>query len=398
MKTLLLVIPNLGTGGAQNVFRDQYRFYSNHYKTIGVVFNWDGALPEDKQLGIVSLDVPGGGNWLSKGQNFFKRIRKLKAIKASNLITHSISHLEGADYVNILSGKKEKIFCWLHGTKKFDGEIRGALGWLRKKVMMPLLYRRSQMIAVSEGIRLEMITELTIDPKQVRTILNGFDLEAINRLKNEPSQLPTGPILITHCRLAPQKNLSALIRIFTILKHNRPVKLVIMGDGELRNELISQATSARLSVYSTWNNDVLHDSYDVYFVGRKSNPYSLLSKATVYAMTSAWEGFPLSLGEAMACGLPSVASDCFTGPREILAPGFSGPQPVDQPHPTDFGILLPQADNEQHIKLWSQILAQLFDDATARKRYSDAAIGRMSDLDQKEISKKWLALIDNGNE
>jgi len=398
MKTVLMVIPNLGTGGAQNVFLDQYRFYSKHFKTIGVVFNWDGALPEDKELGIISLDVTGGGNWFTKSNNFVKRIRKLRAIKKANNVTHSISHLEGADYVNILSGKNEKIFCCIQGTKKFDGEIRGVLGWVRKNLMMPFLYKRCNIVAVSEGIRAEMINNFGLKPKQIVTIFNGVDLEAIARKKNEPSQLPSEPILITHCRLAPQKNLTQLIRIFALLKQIRPIRLVIVGDGELRDELISQSASANLSVYSTWRNDVMNDSYDIYFVGRQSNPYSMLSRATVYAMTSAWEGFPLSLGEALACALPSLATDCFTGPREILAPGFAGPQPIEQPLPTDFGILMPLADTQQHIELWAQTLAQLFDDAAARKQYSTTALHRMFDLDHKEISKKWLELIDDRNE
>src|ERR1041385_3368147 len=257
MTVVMLIIPNLGRGGAQKVFRDQLRFYSTHFKTIGCVFNLDGCLPEDRDLGVISLDVPAGGNVFSKTLNFFKRAWKLRAIKRANNVSHSISHLEGADYANILSRQSESLICWIHGTKIFDREIRGPLGLLRKKILMPVLYKRDiRMVAVSEGIRREMTGTLKIDPKKIQTIVNGFDLDAINKKKNETSSfsLPpiADPIIITHCRLALQKNIEGLINIFALVRQARSAKLIIVGDGELRDQLVSQARSKGMSVYLGW--------------------------------------------------------------------------------------------------------------------------------------------------
>src|SRR5262245_12155733 len=107
---LILIIPNLGTGGAQAVFRQQLAFFSKHIPTIGVVFNRDNFSTADAGLdNVISLDVGAGATWLTKFGRFMERIRKLRAIKKQYGITISISHLEGADYINILSRESEKV-------------------------------------------------------------------------------------------------------------------------------------------------------------------------------------------------------------------------------------------------------------------------------------------------
>src|SRR5687767_2781547 len=113
---ILIIIPNLGKGGAQQVFRDQLHFFATHSNVIGCVFNWDDVFEDDRLPNIISLNVPAGNNMLSKIYCFLKRISALREIKKKNKIDFSISHLEGADYTNILSKRKEKIICWIHGT------------------------------------------------------------------------------------------------------------------------------------------------------------------------------------------------------------------------------------------------------------------------------------------
>src|SRR5688572_15352067 len=143
---ILIIIPNLGRGGAQQVFRDQLQFYSEKHDTLGCVFNWDDTFTDDRHSNIVSLDIPGGKNWPAKIFQFFKRVLALRKIKKQYNIEFSISHLEGADHVNLLSKKKEKVICWIHGTKAFDENIEGILGIIRKKILIPLTYRLSDKI------------------------------------------------------------------------------------------------------------------------------------------------------------------------------------------------------------------------------------------------------------
>src|SRR5688572_32361440 len=134
---ILLIIPNLGRGGAQQVFRDQLQFYSQYYETKGCVFNFDDSFNDDKTPNIISLNVPAGSNFFSKLVCFCKRIIALRKLKKLYAFDFCISHLEGADYVNLLSRRKEKVICWIHGSRIFDENIEGVLGVIRKKIMIP---------------------------------------------------------------------------------------------------------------------------------------------------------------------------------------------------------------------------------------------------------------------
>jgi glycosyltransferase involved in cell wall biosynthesis len=399
--SLLLMIPNLGRGGAQQVFRDQLQFYSRHFNTIGCVFNMDDSFKDDKSSNIISLDIPAGRNTISKIICFFKRVAGIRRIKKQYNVNFSISHLEGADYVNILSKRKEKTICWIHGTKAFDENIQGTLGMIRKKVLIPLTYRLSdKIVTVSEGIRTELINIFKIPASKINTIYNNFILEdiftkAAQDLSPPVQELFTNrPVVITHCRLSKQKNLFALLDIFTALKPQEKASLVILGDGELREELLMHCSFNNLKTYSVWSAEQQFNSdYDVYFLGYERNPYPFLHRADLYVMTSSWEGFPLSLCEAMACEIPVISADCYTGPREIISPGLSAAQPVTKPVAAPFGVLMPLA-NKENNETWRDTILSLLRDDSRRHLFAKAGKQRVFEFDRKKISTQWLNLIE----
>jgi len=402
MSRLLILIPNLGPGGAQKIFRDQLQFYSTHIDTVGCVFNWDGAFEEDRLIkNIFSLRVAGGKNSFTKIYYFFLRVFRLGILKRRLGITHCISHLEGADYVNVLSHGSDKRTCWIHGTKRFDHNIEGFVGWLRKGILIPFFYQRSdQVVVVSEGIRKELTFYFGVSSSRITKIVNGFDLEEIKKLSNESCEIDlkllakSNHIVITHCRLARQKNISSLLSIFSKLKiTSRPV-LVILGDGEQRDQLIMNAKSIGLKTYSVWESNSADEFYDVFFLGHQSNPYPLLRQARLYVMTSLWEGFPLSLCEAMACGVPVIAADCFTGPREILSSDIGLSQPVEEPYQTPYGQLMPLANSPEANDVWTHAIAKLLQDEPTMNSLATAGSKRILEFDKRVIQTKWLIVIN----
>lgn len=403
-KNILLLIPNLGTGGAQKVFRQQLSFLSSHYVVHACVFNLDGAFDGDKNTNLHSLDVPAGSNTFWKAWYFCLRVIRLRSLKKKLNIHVSISHLEGADYVNVLSRTRDKVICWIHGTKKFDENIEGKTGWLRKSVLIPFLTNRSdRIVTVSEAIRHELIDEYEIEPQKIVRIYNGFDTEQIAYAKQEriPEKflfLGRTSAIITHCRLSRQKNLFALLQIHARVCARTKYPLIILGDGELRDELLAFSQSLNLKTFHVWSEMSVEPGYDVYFLGYQANPYRFLAIASMYVMTSGWEGFPLALCEALTCGLTGMSTDCPTGPREILHPSMDiKADPVEEMFHGDYGLLMPLANAEDHgvIGYWGQCVADVMSDPELRTKYAAAGPERVRQFELTNTMAEVVQLIEN---
>lgn len=400
---VLLVIPNLGLGGAQKVFYQQLADLAPHFEVSACVFGWDNSFPSDQTKGIISLDVPAGKSYLGKIYYFLLRVLRLRMLKNRLGIDLTISHLEGADYVNVLSKKNDKVICWVHGTKKFDENINGLIGLLRSHLLMPLLYRRAEkIVTVSFGIMHELKNSYPRLEHKLVAIQNGFDISLIQEKAFDDVEAEfveicnRSKVIVTHGRLSKQKNLSALIRIYAEAIKLRPAKLIIIGDGDLRNQILNESSLARLRVWSIWNPQELSESFDVYFLGQQDNPFKYLRYASIYVMTSGWEGFPLALCEAMVCKLPVMTSDCYTGPREIIAPELTLTQPVNSPMYASHGVLMPLADlqNQSIITMWSSTIQQILQDEELILRYKNAGMERIKEFGTEKTMIKTLAIIN----
>lgn len=403
---ILLLIPNLGLGGAQRVFHDHSVELARKHQVTEVVFNFDEGNMYPSTNKLVSLDVAGGGGTLDKLRNFGRRITRLRKLKAESKAAVCISHLEGADYVNLLSKGSEKVILCVHGSKLHDANISGAMGWLRKKVLMPALYNRAdRIVTVSRDIMPELIVGFGVNPEKLLTINNFFEVAAIEAKSQEQLSVAeaavyaAGPVLVTSGRLTAQKNQAPLLTIFAAVLRQCPVKLVFVGDGELRDELVDTARGLGLRVYTVWEAAALTPDFEVYFLGLQQNPFKYLRSATAFVFPSAWEGFPMALGEAMICGLPVVSTDCPTGPREMLAPATDTPAAaLRYAERGAYGLLLPMLNNTATLTddqvVWANALVQLLADAAERERLGHLAKQRMQDFTRERIFGQWLQLVE----
>ena len=404
---LLIIIPNRGMGGAQRAFHDHSVALSAYYKVTEVIFNEDEADFYPSGNVVRSLNVPGGGSPLAKIQNFWLRVKRLRELKAELKCDIAVSHLEGADYVNLLSKGREKAVVLIQGSKVHDRNISGTVGWLRKTILMPWLYQRAdKMVTVSRDIIPEMTDVFGVPRHKLSAINNSFEVESVRTRSLEPlddamvAVYAAGPVLVTSGRLAIQKNQAPLLDVFAILLKRQPAKLVFIGDGELRAPLVTRALGLGLRVYQSWNKEEeLTPNHDVYFVGLQDNPFKYIQPAQVFVFPSGWEGFPLALGEAMTCGVACATTDCPTGPREMLAPDSDAPEvPLRQAEWTRFGVLMPMLTEANSlsadITCWVDTLDQLLNDANARQLLGQAAQQRANDFTHQRIFAQWKELLN----
>lgn len=405
-KKLLMVIPNLGLGGAQRVFHDHSVELTKYYDVTEAVFDFDSENLYPSGNLLESLAVTGGGGPVRKLANFFRRVGQLRRLKQRLSTDICISHLEGADYVNLLSKGREKVILLIHGSKTYDRNISGTTGWLRKRVLMPLLYRRAdRIVTVSLGIIPEMVDDYGVDARKLSAINNSFEVESVWERAQEPlppamqAVYAAGSVLVTSGRLAIQKNQKPLLDIFAALRAKQAAKLVFVGDGELREELVQYAQSRGLRVHEAWGEEPLTPDFDVYFVGLQHNPFQYIRPASVFVFPSAWEGFPLALGEAMTCGVPVVSTDCPTGPREMLAPASATPAvPIRAAEWAEYGLLMPMLTEaatlvaDEHA--WVATLGALLNDAAKRAQLGNAARQRANDFTHANTFRRWKKLID----
>jgi len=172
-------------------------------------------------------------------------------------------------------------------------------------------------VAVSEGVAADLRAITGLPADRVRVIRNPVVTPDLERLAASPvdhSWLrdPEVPLVLGMGRLTRQKDFPTLVRALARVRAERPCRLMILGEGRDRQDLLTLARS-------------LGVSEDLALPGFVANPYPYLASASVFVLSSIWEGSPNALTEAMALGRPVVSTDCPSGPRELLRNGTVAP-------------------------------------------------------------------------
>lgn len=214
--------------------------------------------------------------------------------------------------------KSRKLAIRLSGNLSSAIAGKNALGkWMHKFHIRTLYSKADSVIAVSKGVADDFCHLADLPISKVTVVHNPTIPENIHTLSQKFIDhswfvTRTIPIVIGVGRFTKRKDFATLIKAFALLRQKLSCRLVLVGDGQEKENYLSLAKS--LGVLQ-----------DIYFPGVTSNPYAYMAKANVLALTSkAAEGSPNVIKEALALGLPVVSTDCPSGPREILDNGKFG--------------------------------------------------------------------------
>lgn len=398
-KRILLIIPEMSMGGAQRSLSNLSLELARYHQVWLAIFNKNDGIAYPYGGKLICLDVIPRAGVFQKLKSFMQRVARLRKLKRELGIEVSISFLEGADYVNILSKSTDKIVLSIRGSKRYDERMVGAFFLLRHKCLIPWLYRRADaIVTVNHGIANELLIYYGLQKSRIVTIGNFYNVSEITSLSFEPKnenlkRLYQHTVLIVTGRLAPEKGLKSLILVFHGLKQKmNDLRLIMLGDGPSLNELVTTCKGLGLIVHQ--GSDFI-DLPDVVLVAGEQNVFKYLNGAALYLMNSSSEGFPSGLAEAMICQVPVVSSDCPYGPREILAPEFQFLQPVSEPYHSRNGILMPMIHSENDIHVWVETLHAILGKRELLTQLTVNARDRINSYDRELITPQWYKILEN---
>jgi glycosyltransferase involved in cell wall biosynthesis len=369
----LFFISSLDGGGAERVMVDLVRHIDRGRVEPSLVLlypyeesPYKNDLPDDLRIIVVERKSDHVFHQLKQFVAFLKTVFRENPRVILSMLTHNnIMALVAGVFLGI-----EVIVCE-HNTL---GEViktregRTMLG-LPVAPVVKIFYRFvNKVIAVSEGIRLNLIEDFGIPAEKVRTIYNPIDLDRIQASSSLQPGHPffenQKPIVIAMGRLVEQKGFDTLIKAFRYVVQEIDARLIIMGEGPQRGVLENVIEKCGIAG-------------KVSLPGFQGNPYALLSSSDVFVLSSNYEGLPMAIFEAMACGVPVIATDCRSGPREILSNGTCG-------------MLVPVGDE---IAL-AQGIKRLLKDDEMRKKLSGSGKERLKDFSFEKIMKQYEHVID----
>ena len=380
----MLIVPMLDQGGLERVCAATAQLLKTEYDVHLVVFNTEGMIYDVSGVDLIDLQLGAVPSKLGKIRNIFRRVSRVHKLKKALDIQVSYSFGQTANLVNVLSKGKDVTWAGIRGY--------GALEDQRE--MHFVTKRADRMVSCTKVMEADIAAAYPV--KSSATLYNPCNLEEIRELAAETIapefeeflQRP-GKTVVSMGRAHDVKGFWHLLKsVFLVKKKIPDVKLMLIGAGDF-NEY--RELAGKLGI----ENDIL-------FTGVQKNPFALLARADVYALTSESEGFPNALIEAMAVGLPCVSVNCKTGPAEILQDDYQKSTCQNEVYDADYGILTPIFQGKKDLSLdsftseesiFAGELERLLMDGETRTFYQEQAVKRAADFGVESYVREIEKLI-----
>ena len=244
-------------------------------------------------------------------------VRYLKRARPQALLCDKDKVNRLALWARRLAGGSTRVAVRIGTTVSTNLRQRRPINRWSQKLSMRLFYRWADAVIVPSQGAAEDLSHITgLPAARIHAVPSPVITPQLSRLADEPVShpwfdAPDIPVILGVGELSARKDFATLIRAFAKVRKARPVRLLILGEGRTRPAL--QALIDQLGLQE-----------DVAMPGFSANPYPYFKNAAVFALSSICEGAPVVLMEALAIGTPACATDCPSGPREILDNGRYG--------------------------------------------------------------------------
>lgn len=304
-----IFLPDLRGGGAERSLLNVANGLARRGHDVEIVLAKSGGALRELVSPAVSVHELSAKTTLASIPRLAKRMRE----QSYDAMVSGMDHANVAALTaNLLTGSKSRSMVTIHNQISVENQNSR-----RGRAMLAAaskFYRRADsVVAVSQGVRDDAARTFNLPLQKIRVIYNpiltrDFGIEIEPAIPDD--WLQTGiPFVLGIGRLEPQKDFANLIRAFSEVPSR--YRLAILGEGSERQNLERLAVEFEVA-------DRLH------MPGFVSNPIEYLKQASVFALSSKFEGLPTVLIEALAVGTPIVSTDCPSGPMEILEGGTWG--------------------------------------------------------------------------
>lgn len=314
---VMFVVDNLNAGGAERVIRTLAdKFNKQIFEVTLLLFNYNHN--EKKKYSI-----PDGINIVVLNKNkknvLFSLIKKIKDLSPILVI----STLAPVNIICILAkiiiNNKNIKFIIRETTIKsisIDNTKSNIFEKIIYKLLIRILYKfADSIIAISEGSKMDLVQKFNINESKIKVIFNPLDIKDIREKSKEKILELSNDSTKIICvgSLVKSKGHIYLIEATDILikEYKIPIDLYFVGDGNLKSLLQSEVSSRGLEDF-------------VHFLGFQANPYKFIKNSDLFVLPALWEGFGNVIIEAMACETPVIATNCESGPKEIITNRING--------------------------------------------------------------------------
>jgi glycosyltransferase involved in cell wall biosynthesis len=267
------------------------------------------TLPEVPEVNVVVLNRPNVRSMFLPLVRYFRRA-------LPDIVFSAEDHLNVIVLTAAIVARSKAKISGSSRVTPFDtySDVPFTKRWILKHLSRAVMWRADALTCVSKDMVMQY-RKVFKEPPHV-CVYNIVKDEAAHLKMMEPLADPwlsdaSTPLLVAAGRLAPWKGFTDLIRAMRLVAQSSTARLMILGDGPQREEL--QDLAAELGLQER-----------VRLLGYVENPLKYFARADVFVLSSHVEGLPNVLVEAMMCGCTPVATDCPTGPREVLADGKYG--------------------------------------------------------------------------